>query len=375
MINLRYMIFLSFFIHFILSKPLSVLFVTNKFPYEPRQYIDNQITGFIDAGVDVTILADRDSDYTSYPLAEKYKFKDITFYKELPENKRSFDIIYCQFPDMAKEMLLKRKAQLIFGKIVVCFRGASEFNHIKKGMMPFFKDVDFILVVCKAFRDRLISFGCPLSKIKVHHSAIDVNNFEFQPRNLLPNELIKIISIGRLHKMKGYDVTIDAIRKVKDVYPNIKYNIYGIGNEESAIKNIIEQYDLQETVFLKGYIDHDLVSSVLHKHHIFILGSCTTKTGSGEGIPNVLMEALATGMPAVGTAHGGIPELLEDGVIGFIVDEKNSNELAEKIVLLIGKKNLWVSFGQKGREKVLKEHNKDIQNKKLIKLFKIIRKN
>lgn len=377
MINLRYIVILSFSIHLLLSKPLSVLFVTNKFPYEPRQYIDNQITGFIDAGVDVTVLADRESLHANYSLAEKYKFRDITFYKKLPENKKSFDIIYCQFPGLAKKMLLKRKNKLISGVIVGCFRAGCEFDSIQNNIdvyKQFFQEIDLILVVCNAFKKRLVSYGCPKEKILVHHSAIDVDRFYFYERKLLPTEPIKIISVGRLHKMKGYNFTINAVKKVKELYPNIQYNIYGMGSECESIKNMIEQYSLQDTVFLKGYCQHDSVPLVLYDHHIFILGSYTTETGSGEGIPNVFMEAMATGMPVIGTNHGGVPELLKDGVTGFVAQEQDSDDLARKLVALIEAQELWALFGINGRNKVLKEHNKTVQNKKLKKIFEKIKK-
>ncbi|RTL05886.1 colanic acid biosynthesis glycosyltransferase WcaL [Candidatus Dependentiae bacterium] len=373
----KYIFLFAFYFSIVLSKPLSVLFVTNKFPYEPRQYIDNQITGFIDAGIDVTILADRESLYTNYPLAQKYKFKDITFYKELPKNKRSFDIIYCQFPDMAKKMLIKRKNKLISGVVVGCFRAGCEFDLIQNNIdayKQFFQEIDLILVVCNAFKKRLIAYGCPKEKILVHHSAIDVERFEFHERRLLPSEPIKIISIGRLHRMKGYNFTIEAIKKVKELYPNIQYNIYGMGSEYELLKNMIEQYNLQETVFLKGYCEHDRVPSVLCNHHIFILGSYTTETGSGEGIPNAFMEAMATGMPVIGTKHSGIPELLENGVTGFVAQEQDANDFSKKLVALIEAQELWPLFGKNGRDKVLKEHNKLIQNKKLKKLFETIKK-
>jgi len=215
------------------TAPLKVLFVTDFFPYEIRRYIDNQITGFIDAGVDVTILAKSKSAYVAYPLVDQYNLMKITFYQELPSDKRCFDIIYCQFSPLCNELITLKKAGLLQGKIVVCFRNGAEFKILEKNIAEcklLFKFVDLILVVCEAFKQRLINYGCSKKKILVHHSGIETEAFHFQKRKL-NNNAIKLITIGRL-EMKGHKFVIDAIAKVKLKFPNIKYSIFGEGKDD-----------------------------------------------------------------------------------------------------------------------------------------------
>lgn len=371
---IKYYIMIMFFLQDIIfaTKSLKILFVSDKFPYQMRQYIDNQIAGFIDAGMDVNIFAEEPSDYTNYSIAKKYNFEAITFYKTLPQNKKSFDIIYCQFSNLAFKMLEKRNNHEISGIIICCFRAGDEFRLLEQNIDQYkflFAYIDLILVVCEAYKKRLIDYGCPAEKIMVHHSAINLDDFPYHERIFPINQPIKILTIGRLHPMKGHRYLIEAINKIKNIYPSIQYNIYGVGRCYKELYEQIKLHNLENIVFLKGYCDHDLVADILHEHHIFILGSYTMPSGSQEGIPNVLMEAMATGMPVIGTKHSGIPELIEDGQNGFIVEEKNSEAIGKKIMYLIKNPHFWKKFGKNGRKKVIQEHNKIKQNKKLIDLF------
>lgn len=354
------------------AKPLSVLFVTNKFPYEPRTYIDTQITQLIDLCMNVNVLASESSQFSDYPIAQQYNFENITYYKTLPPDKKEFDIIYCQFPGQAKKMLKERKKNNIFGKIVCCFRAGCELTDVANNLdyyKKLFQNVDLILVVCKAFKKKLIVYGCPPEKIIVHHSAIDIDSFTFKPRLFPQDEKIKILTIGRLHPMKGFNFLIEAIAQVKNIYPHIECNIYGTGSEYHNLKELIDTYNLQETVFLKGYAPHNSIPHILNEHHIFVSASYTTDTGSSEGIPNVLMEAMATGILSIGTKHSGIPEIITHNLNGFLVVERNSAQIAEQIIYLIKNQHCWDAISVNAREKVIKEHNIKKQITKLINIF------
>jgi colanic acid/amylovoran biosynthesis glycosyltransferase len=352
------------------NPPLKVLFVTDKFPYQPRQYIDNQIAGFIDAGVDVRILASKGSFYENYALAEKYKFRDITFYKELPEDQRSYDIIYCQFASYGAKMLKMKKEGLVQGAVVACVRSGCEIEKIQKNSQKyetFFTDVDLLLPVCEAFKNHLIDLGCPTEKIMVHHSAIDVHQFKYKKRTIKQDN-VKIVTVGRLIERKGHKFIIEAVENLKVKYPTIICDIYGDGKLHQKLMDIIQDNDLENNVFLKGYCNHDILQTVLDEYNLFVLASYTRGLNK-EGIPNVLMESMAMGLPAIGTYHSGIPELIEDAVSGFLVPEEDSIVLAKKIDYVINHPELLEPLGKAARKKVIKEHCREKQNKKLLKIF------
>ena len=104
--------------------------------------------------------------------------------------------------------------------------------------------------------------------------------------------------------------------------------------------------------------------------HIFILPSITSESGDQEGIPVVLMEAQAMGMPVISTLHSGIPEGVLDGQSGYLVPEKDVSALSERIGYLISHHRIWTKMGRKGRAFVEKEFNQHILNQQLEGIFK-----
>ena len=89
-----------------------------------------------------------------------------------------------------------------------------------------------------------------------------------------------------------------------------------------------------------------------------------------EGIPVVIMEAMAAEMPVVSTYYSGIPEIVEDGVTGYLVPERDTVALTEKLGMLAGNRDLRIAMGSKGRGKVAAEYNMEKLNRELFAIFK-----
>lgn len=143
-------------------------------------------------------------------------------------------------------------------------------------------------------------------------------------------------------------------------------------SREFFLQKLINRLGLEHCVKLLGYKDHNVVLKKLNNSHIFLLASYTTFDGEQEGIPNVLMEAMATGLPIVATDHSGIPELVKHGISGFIAKEKDKKGLAKLILKLIQNQNIWGDMGKAGSLYVNKEHNNDLVNKKIINIFNLL---
>lgn len=372
----QYIYIILLFFGNINARPLKVLFVTDKFPYEPRQFINNQITGFIDAGVDVTILADCIRTQADFPEVEQYHLLEKTYYKKLPEHLKSFDIIYCQLGDVF-DLYKDIRDGCIKGKLVVCFIGGDATGRFVKNpdcYKQMFSKIDLALPVCQSFADNLIKHGCPKERVLVHKSGIDCERFIFKPRVFPKDGLIRIISVGRLCKMKGQEFAIQAIALLKKYYPKIRYDIVGFALKNKSkyvekLVKLIEDLELQDTVFLNGHLPHKEVVKVLDKAHIFLLTSNTPKSGNTEGIPNVIMEAFATGLPVLATRHGGIGELVEHKVSGILVNEYDVQAIADGLFYLIKHPERWKEMALHGNEKVKQNHDKNKLNNFIIKKF------
>jgi colanic acid/amylovoran biosynthesis glycosyltransferase len=118
-----------------------------------------------------------------------------------------------------------------------------------------------------------------------------------------------------------------------------------------------------------GSKDQDEVLHYLHKADIFIAPSVMAEDGDIEGTPTVIMEAQTLEIPIISTLHSGIPEVVEDGITGILVPERDVNVLADKITYLIDHKELWTDFGCAGRKHVEKFFDIDKLNDKLVEYY------
>lgn len=229
-------------------------------------------------------------------------------------------------------------------------------------------------VPSRHMKQQLVRWGCPRHKIEIMYSGIDLKKFSYKQRDHKTAQLT-IITIGRLHKKKGHRYLLHAFKKIHDQYPSIRLVIVGEGRERKKIKRLISSLKLNKYVQLKGLVAHSQLTELLYRADIFCLPSITTKDGNQEGIPNAIKEAMATGLPIVSTHHGGIPELVTDGLEGLLVPEKTVNELVEKFKYLIENPTIRQEMGEKGRKKVESNFDSSKQVRKLESIYSnLIRK-
>lgn len=267
-------------------------------------------------------------------------------------------------------IFLKKKTGI---PLITNFRGwdASTIPIQNPGIYDkLFKVGDLFLVRSNDMKKDLIKFGCPEKKIIIHHSAINLDKFEFRPRKPVDkNEKIRILLIGRFVETKGIPYALKAVAKVKKRHKNIVFNIIGDGGLRPEIGKLIKKLNLTNEVELLGFMPHEKVIKVIQNSHIFISPSVTDKRGEKEGTVNTFAEAQATGMPTLGTYHAGIPEVVLHGKTGFLIKERDFNGLAKKLEYLIEHQDLWQKLGRAGRKHVKKEFNIKIQTKKLEKIY------
>lgn len=154
-------------------------------------------------------------------------------------------------------------------------------------------------------------------------------------------EKLKIFTMGELGKRKGtYDI-IEAIKYIQN--NNIIIELYGDGDVQKCEK-LINDNNLQERIKIKGWISGNDKGEVFKNSDIYILPSYN------EGLPMSILEAMSYGLPVISTPVGGIPEAVEDGVNGFLIQPGDAKALAEKIDILASDKELREKMGQKSYE-------------------------
>ena len=288
--------------------------------------------------------------------------------------KQPYDIIHCQF-GLTGKAFLNFKDMDIFkdAKLVVSFRGSDICIHPKKHGPHVYDELfrvgDLFLPVCEIFKKYLVELGCDPQKIVIFHTGLDCSKFHFRQRTLNDTETIRIVTIGRLVEKKGIEYGIRAMAKLAATHNNIEFLVIGEGPLKNDLLKTVEDYDLQKTVKLLGRKTHEEIIEILDTAHIFIATSVTAKDGNQDGPVNTLKEAMGSGLPVIGTEHGGIPELVEDQISGFLVPERDSEAITTALQYLIENSSEWPRFSKAGRARVETQYNLESLNDELVKLY------
>lgn len=268
---------------------------------------------------------------------------------------RRYDVLHCQFGDLgpAAERLVRLGA--VDSALVTSFRGADLTAHLERRPRHFaalFRRGDLFMPVSAEFRRRLIAAGAPAERVAVHHSGIDVARFPFLSREA-PVSRPVLLFVGRLTEKKGLEYVLHALASLRASGRDAELNVIGGGPLERSLALTSRALGLDDRVAFLGPRPYQEVVQAMHRAHVLVAPSVTAASGDQEGIPNVLKEAMATGMPVVATRHSGIPELVEHGVNGFLVPERDAESLALHLGELLDHPERWPAFGRAGRERVV----------------------
>lgn len=231
----------------------------------------------------------------------------------------------------------------------------------------------FIVAISEYNRRFLIEYaGNPKVAEKIHviHSGIPVADFnpEERPAGTSATPPL-ILSVGRLVEKKGFPFLIRACKRLHDQDYRVRCIIVGSGPQEEALRRLIQDLEMEDWIELPGWQDQTRVRAYLEEATVFALPCIVAANGDRDGIPAVLMEAMAMAKPCVSTAVSGIPELIEDGCSGLLVPEKDEIALAGALSHLLDDPQLAGRLGQAGWEKVRRAFNLDRVTDQLLCLF------
>ncbi len=204
---------------------------------------------------------------------------------------------------------------------------------------------------CTAAKEFIVQeFGIPEERIKVIPVGVDIDLFKpIENARLLGNgDKFKILCVARLHKYKGLDYLIKAMKLVKEKIPNSKLYILGKGPEESNLRRLVQELNLKDYVeFLQTPVPNYKMPELYSSCDIYVQPSIVEPFGIA------VLEAMACGKPVIGTNVGGMRDTIRDGENGFLANP-NMEDLAEKIAMF-SNRLLRVECGARGREIVMNE--------------------
>ena len=274
----------------------------------------------------------------------------VSLYRYLPFLKGTWDVIYFPWNSAAVDYMGLYDLGL---PVVVSCRG-SQVNirpHLsgQENFVPGLKEsltkARFVHCVSDDIKKQALEFGAEESKIHVIRPAVNTSFFTPSQESSASKHL-RLITTGALIWRKGYEYLLLAVRHLLDKGLDVELSIIGDGKERNRVVYTLQDLHLSEQVKLPGRLSSEKIVSHLQKSDIFVFASLS------EGIPNAVLEAMSCGLPIVTTDCGGIREVIQDGVEGFIVPVRNSQTMAEKIFTLAGDPALRMKMGKAARIRV-----------------------
>lgn len=184
-------------------------------------------------------------------------------------------------------------------------------------------------------------------KMHIVHCGVDPMLYD-RPR---PKPGKKLLFVGRLAGVKGVPVLLEALTTLRDLHPDLRLTLVGDGPERAVLEAKAQVLGVADLVDFVGYKSQDEVAEHLAQSDIFVLPSFA------EGLPVVLMEALASRVPVVTTRIAGVAELVEDGVNGYLVPPGDVASLTDRLEQLLANPDTRTAMGEAGRARVMEEFN------------------
>jgi glycosyltransferase involved in cell wall biosynthesis len=255
---------------------------------------------------------------------------------------------------------------------IVSFHGADVMVDMNKAAyrsatLKMLDAVKLVLVRSESLRRALIDLGCDPKKIEIQRTGIPLEEFSFRERAAPKNGEWRFVQAGRLIEKKGLPVTLRAFEVFVRQYPNATLTIAGEGPLLRELETLARELKIR--VSFTGFVSQDRLREIYQRSHIFLHPSQTGRDGNQEGIPNSMLEAMATGLPVFATEHGGIPEAIEHGVTGVLVPERDEFALVETLLDAVQNSGFLSRIARSGAGAVRKNFDLATQARRLEEIY------
>jgi colanic acid/amylovoran biosynthesis glycosyltransferase len=230
--------------------------------------------------------------------------------------------------------------------------------------------VKLVLVRSKSLRRAVIHLGCDERKIEIQRTGIPLDEFPFRERNFVAAATEwRLVQAGRLIEKKGLPVTLRAFAVFLHEHPNAKLTIAGEGPLLGDLRKLARDLNIDGRVTFTGFISQKQLRDIYYESHVFLHPSQTGHDGNQEGIPNSMLEAMASGLPVFATQHGGIPEAIENRASGVLLPEGDHEKLAAALLDAVKDPGFLLRIARNGAEIVRKNFDLRAQAQRLEEIY------
>src|SRR6266481_8672573 len=257
---------------------------------------------------------------------------------------------------------------------IVSFHGADvlvdmEKPAYRKATKQMLDAVTRVFVRSGSLQRAVVELGCEENKIDIVRTGIPLEEFPFRERKFPANGEWRFVQASRLIEKKGLATTLHAFTHFLTQYPNAKLTIAGEGPILCELQELTRKLRIHNRVALPGFVSQEKLRDIFYESDIFLHPSETGRDGNQEGVPNSMLEAMASGLPVFATNHGGIPEAIENGVSGILVPEGDHAALAHMLLEAVQDRHLLSRLAQGGAKAVAEKFDQRIQTKRLEEIY------
>jgi glycosyltransferase involved in cell wall biosynthesis len=228
-----------------------------------------------------------------------------------------------------------------------------------------------VIAASQGKADRLLEVGADPERLIVHYIGVPIDTFEFIERTPLATkieqqETIELLQVSNFVEVKGHRYTIEAFARLLGHYPHCRLTLAGEGPLRNEMENLARSLGIAGRVNFPGRVVTGQVAQLMRAADIFVHHSVTPPAGDQEAATTVIAEAMATGLVTIGSRHGGIPEIIEHGEDGYLVEEKDLEGYVEALRRALSGRG---EMNHRAADKIRSKFNLKHQNELLMELY------
>jgi colanic acid/amylovoran biosynthesis glycosyltransferase len=262
---------------------------------------------------------------------------------------------------------------------IVSFHGADVQVNVdsptaRRLLKELFAVCTLVMARSESLASALIGIGCPPDKLRIQRTGIPLGTFRYVARERPTDGAWQLLQACRLIGKKGLELSIRAFSAFSKLYPHALLTIAGEGPLRSSLEKLTADLRLEGKIRFVGFLGQPELLSLYQKSHLFLHPSEQTSSGDREGVPNSLLEAMATGLPCIATRHGGIPEAITHLESGVLVPESDLTGLEHWLARLAMDDHLRDSLGRCAAETIKEKFELSTQIAKLEEIYRSLQR-
>ena len=214
-----------------------------------------------------------------------------------------------------------------------------------------------------------MELGCSSDKLRIQRTGIPLDEFRYYTRQRPVDGAWRLLQACRLIEKKGLELTLRAFASFSKRYPNANLTIAGDGPLRGSLEKLAAELRLDGRIKFTGFVAQSTLLTLYQSSHLFLHPSEQTPDGNREGVPNSLLEAMATGLPCITTRHGGIPEAVTHLESGILVQESDLAGIENWLNRLATDDRLRDSLGRRAAQTIKEKFNLTTQIEKLEEIY------